>query len=221
MELASVSKPNIDISSEKDVIDYDYTDSTPKEIIARVDLGVVIGGVSRPIAGGGIYVLKVYINDVGISPDSNVDVNVGVTQTILVSRQIPISTGDNIRISVKGLGSDTAINATATLRDATPIRAEELYGAGPIAVDHNYGGPDELSYQTIQGAGIVGAIILAYITSEYDNGQHEASFVVGRTTTGASGRWVTPLMLSPGNYTLIYYLTGLYGPDRKDIIVTG
>jgi hypothetical protein len=94
-----------------------------------------------------------------------------------------------------------------------------VLGGGITAVDHNYGGTDALAYQAGGGYGIVGATILAYLSSDYAAGHFDPQYVVGRTTTVAGGRWNTPLFLGPGTYTLVFQLPGSDGPDITTITV--
>jgi hypothetical protein len=93
-------------------------------------------------------------------------------------------------------------------------------GGGSVLVDHNYGGPDNLAYRTATGQGIVGATILAYITSDYTAGRTDSTYVVGRTVTIESGRWQLPLSLDPGDYTLVCVLPNVYGPNSTNITVS-
>lgn len=97
---------------------------------------------------------------------------------------------------------------------------DNLSGPGQTPVDHDFGGPDRLTYQTAAGVGIGGADVLAYLTAQYDAGYKTREYVVAWTTTVADGTWAKQLMLAPGGYTLIYNKNGEYGPDRADISVS-
>ena len=98
--------------------------------------------------------------------------------------------------------------------------ADTWLGQGTIAVDHNYGGADNLAYKTAGGAGIDNASIWAYLKSDYDAGNMTAAYVKGRTTTDVNGQWTNPMNLDPGAYTLYYYKQGAYGPDTKEVTVS-
>jgi hypothetical protein len=215
-ELARVTKENIDASAEVELLEYEYTGTAPKEVIARATLG----SAARPIAGGGIYTLKFYLGDSLVIPNSDVTAEAGVTRAAVVSRQIPVEEGDVVRVTVIGLAGDTSIDAVVTLRDATPLRAEELAGAGTTPVDHDHGGTDNLAYKTEAGAGIGGATVHVYLTADYDANRRSNAYVVGRATTDPAGRWDRPVMLDPGDYTAILYKRDAYGPDRVDLTVS-
>jgi hypothetical protein len=74
-------------------------------------------------------------------------------------------------------------------------------GDGDVLVDHNYGGTDELLVEDDDGNAIDGATIRAVTQADYDNGNPYN--INGKTTTGADGRWVAPLMLNPDDYYLV------------------
>lgn len=216
MELQRTNSFDVDITSEASVLSYTYTGANPLEVMARVDLG----DASKPIQGGAQYTLNFYINGVLVTPVSTVQVPAGSVRTIMVSRQVPIDAGDVVVIKVLGIAGDTAVDTVATLRSATPLQSSDIFGTGSISVDHDYGGTNALTYVTPQGAGIADASIIAYRTADYNVGNRSNSFVVGRTHTVSGGVWAHPIMLSPDTYTLIYYAAGLYGPDRRDVVVS-
>ena len=62
--------------------------------------------------------------------------------------------------------------ALAVLREAPAIEddLDGFIGSGSVAVDHNYGGADALRYVTQNGAGIEDAVVRAYLSSEYSQG---------------------------------------------------
>jgi hypothetical protein len=109
-------------------------------------------------------------------------------------------------------------------------------GPGTIAVDHNYGGTDELAY-TYKGEGIVGATILVYDKCTYDaNIKPPADpncptnqalsplispdLAIASTATTANGRWREAVMLCPcGEYVLLFDKPGEFGPDVCNLTV--
>jgi hypothetical protein len=216
MELYRESHANLNISAEVTVLTYQYTGDDPIEVIARVSLG----DLAKPIAGGGNYTLCWYINGVLITPNKENAVGPGVTRTIMISREIPIETNDTIVLTAKGLPADTSVNTVASLRNVTPITKEEVTGDGSVMVDQDYGGADALSYKTGAGAGVANATIVVYLTSDYNAGNRSNAFIVAKTSTVVGGKWAFALKLDPNAYTLIYYKTGEYGPDKKEITVS-
>jgi hypothetical protein len=215
MELARTARTAIDISSEADVLSYAHTGPDVVEVIARVDLG----SQARPIAGGGSYVLTFYIGDVPIMPVSSVDVDSDSGRAVVVSRPVPLNVDDEITIAVTGLAGDTAVDVTTTLRDGTPAKVTDLTGVGAVPVDHDYGGTDELAVRTATGAGVDGANVWAYRTEDYDAGRRGREFVVAAATTDAAGRWERPMLLDPGEYTLLVFKQGAINAKTHPLTV--
>jgi hypothetical protein len=92
-------------------------------------------------------------------------------------------------------------------------------GSGAVLVDHDYGGDDELAYLDQHGVGIVGGTIKAFLTADYDAGDRDSAHVRGQTTTDPMGRWLNPIALDPGDYTLIFYKPGYFNPTVEEITV--
>ena len=216
MELARIVMDNISIVSETEVLSYTYSGIATKEVLARVDLG----NTANPIVGNGIYKLNIYIDTVMVMPTSSVEVPPGQTKAIMISRAIPLESGDVVSIKVIGLSGDASIDSITTLRDATPVTVSDVLGPGSVIVNHDFGSTDNLSYKTSGNVGIDNAIIQAYLKSDYDNGLTTASYIVAQTITNVLGRWTRNMVLDPEEYTLIYYKQGYYGPDRRDVTVS-
>jgi len=92
-------------------------------------------------------------------------------------------------------------------------------GTGCVEVDHNYGGPDELTYQHGESCGVSGATILAFTLSDWNNGLRTKQFAVGAATTGAGGRWEFAMLLDPGDYMLVFEKVGEYDPSEVPLTV--
>ncbi len=212
MELARVTHTGLDLTSEIEVLSYAYVGTPPIEVLARVDLSS-LGGT------GGTYALNFYLNAVLLAPPSNVAIPAGRATAVVASRPFPIYSGDTISIKVVGVAGDTAVATVASLRDATPLKSTDVFGTGPTAVDHNYGGANALAYKTAGNAGVAGATIFCYLTSDYNAGNRGQGFLQGRTITTTGGIWQSPLYLNPGAYTLVYFLPGQYGPNTVAITV--
>jgi hypothetical protein len=78
-----------------------------------------------------------------------------------------------------------------------------LTGTGNILVNHDTGGTDNLTYE-VDGAGIDGATIIAYLTTDYAAGNLGHEYVRGQTVTDSAGQWSRSMMLNAGAYTLVY-----------------
>jgi len=97
-------------------------------------------------------------------------------------------------------------------------------GDGSVTVDTDYGGADNLRYQTSLGAGIDNAIVRAFLTSDWNANNKSDAFVKARVVTNVLGDFALPMFLDPGAYTLVYEKQGPpgqgYGPDTKALTVT-
>lgn len=218
-ELARVIKQDLDISQETEVLGYNHSgfiNEHPCEVIARVDLGDTM----RPIAGGGSYQLNIYIDDVVVSPTSNVDVAAGKNRTILVSRAFALEYGDQVSIRVKGLPADTAVNVISMLRDVSPAQVEDLVGRGGTLVDHNFGSADALAVMTNDSVRVDNAAIWAFRAADYQAGKRGFEFVVASTTTDVDGRWRQALMLDKGSYVLVVFKQNVIKPKAVSLTVS-
>lgn len=119
-------------------------------------------------------------------------------------------------VSPAGIEIETRYASAATAEtpgDSVQVTAFDPAGPvgppGAVAVDQDYGGDDSLTVVTEAGAGIDGATIRAYLASDYAAGNTGAAFIVSQTLTDVAGHWVTPMLLDPGNYTLLIFRQGL------------
>jgi hypothetical protein len=94
-------------------------------------------------------------------------------------------------------GHTTSGTAGAKLTSA----ASGSTGSGDTAVDHDTGGTDALRVVDSDGNGVDDVTIRAYLTTDYESSTYT---VQGTTYTGTDGRWVAPLYLDVGVYTLVF-----------------
>lgn len=217
MEWTAEAKFHLDISSEAEVLEWQYTGADPIEVIARVDLGNGTGLLSGV---GGEYEMRFFVNDALITPISIIDVPTGRQTAVMIARPVPLRAMDIVSLRLSGLVGDTDVNIVATIRDSTPAKITELTGIGSVEVDHNYGGDDELAYKTSAGVGVNNAQLRVYLKTDFDNGLTDTAHVQGITSTDVNGRWIRPIMLDPETYVLYAYKQGYYGPDTKVFTVT-
>jgi hypothetical protein len=216
-ELANQTKTDLNIGAEAEVLSYTYVGAIPIEVMARVDLG----DTGQPIAGDGNYLLNFYVNSVLITPVSIVNVPTGVTRTTMVSRAVPLRQNDLVSIRIVGRPFDVSVDTVTSLRDVSPTKITDVLGFGPIQVDHNYGGPDNLAYQTASGAAIEDATILVFTALDYNMGNIDAGFAIARSmTTQDRGRWNQAVMLNPGQYVIVFTKPEAFGPDARAVIVS-
>ena len=96
-------------------------------------------------------------------------------------------------------------------------------GCGIFAVDHNFGGPDNLAYRDGTNCAIEGAYVYVFRRADYIAAQPakpNKALAIANTNTAANGRWTKALKLDPGNYALLFEKPGDYGPDVHFITVT-
>lgn len=164
--------------------------------------GVYLGAM--PVVPAGVYGILAKIQ-VGASPaaddpfaaggDAQWD---GTRITWLASRATP---GD-------GMSLTTGERAATAAAVAAAVTADE-HGDGAVEVDQNYGGTDALTVMTAGGVRVDNATILVYLKSDYAAGRRDRQYVVVSTTTTATGAWAAPVMLDPGDYTLLIYKQGV------------
>lgn len=94
-------------------------------------------------------------------------------------------------------------------------------GTGCIAVDHDYGGVDELQYAS-NGTPVADADVLVYRAADFTAPPTLPTVdkMVASTTTDADGRWVAAVHLDPGEYAVVFRKAGAFGPDVVNITVT-
>lgn len=103
---------------------------------------------------------------------------------------------------------------------STPFQAVSTAPAIPntVKVDHNYGFPGSLRYQTAGGIPVEAAIIRVYKKTDFDAGNTDTPLAV--TLTTAAGNWLNPISLTTGfTYTIQFAKEGLYGPDKTEVVV--
>ncbi len=102
----------------------------------------------------------------------------------------------------------------------TPFQAVSSSPALPnvVKLDHNYGSPGALRYQTAGGIPVEAALIRIWKKVDFDTGNTDAPLAI--TMTNAQGNWVNPISLTTGfTYTVQFFKEGLYGPDKVDVTI--
>jgi len=112
---------------------------------------------------------------------------------------------------------DTSANHSTPSAPMEPVSDTPVF-TNTVKVDHNYGSPGALRYQTAAGAPVVGALIRVYKKVDFDQGEIDQPLAV--TLTDARGNWVNPISLTTGfTYTIQFAKEGLYGPDKAEVVV--
>jgi hypothetical protein len=83
-------------------------------------------------------------------------------------------------------------------------------GSGPIAINHNTGGTDNLRYIDSNGNGVEGAQVLIYLATNWPS---QPDLVQATALTGPDGRWLAPAYVQSGTYVAVFTKIGADGPD--------
>jgi hypothetical protein len=121
------------------------------------------------------------------------------------------------RLRVLDAFGNTAEDAAPTPFQAgnDPVEAPALHF---IALNADTGGQNTLQYVSAGGTPIDGATVRVYTKLNWDTSQ--LANVVGSTVTNASGTWLSPVFVEPGEtYTIVYHKANAYGPDTTEVTV--
>ncbi|SIN70076.1 hypothetical protein SAMN05444166_0232 [Singulisphaera sp. GP187] len=80
-------------------------------------------------------------------------------------------------------------------------------GTGSVTVNQDYPTAGNLSYQTVGGQGIGGALVRAYLASEYASNPNAAT-IRGQTLTLDTGAWANNIDLDPEDYKITFKADG-------------
>jgi hypothetical protein len=100
--------------------------------------------------------------------------------------------------------------AVTTSGGLPSVSAGNQVGSGPIAINQNTGGTDNLRYVDSGGNGVEGANILIYLATDWPGRPDQ---VKATAMTGADGRWVSPAFVQSGTYVAVFSKIGVDGPD--------
>lgn len=86
-------------------------------------------------------------------------------------------------------------------------------------VNHDTGGLDalRLAPSTLFGDGEGGVVV--YPTAAYAAGNRDDTAVIGRALLGDDGRWLSPVHLPSGDYTLVFFKLGGTGSHIVNLTV--
>ena len=90
----------------------------------------------------------------------------------------------------------------------TPFPATDA--AGKVLLNHDTGGAMNLAYRTTDDVGIEDAVVRVF----------SSSLLIAATRTDVEGKWIAPLYVSPGTYTVTFQKDTVYGPDSRTISVS-
>lgn len=82
--------------------------------------------------------------------------------------------------------------------------------SGPIPINQDTGGTDNLRYVDESGNGVGDANILVYLATDWPA---NPSAVQATAMTGPDGRWLAPAFVQSGTYVAVFTKLGVDGPD--------
>ena len=82
--------------------------------------------------------------------------------------------------------------------------------SGPIPINQDTGGTDNLRYVDSDGNGVGDANILIYLATDWPG---QPSEVQATAMTGPDGRWLAPAFVQSGTYCAVFTKLGADGPD--------
>lgn len=161
-------------------------------------------------------------NDIWVNSSSDERWRIETIQVAAAIRGVPIIY--QVRMGLLPFGNATyAIEVGGEPQERIGPTLPSL-GCGPVAVDHNYGGPDALIYATADDCPVVGANVYLFKKEVFDvlGVNTPRTSAAAKTTTRANGRWTESLNLTPGDYAVLYEKSGEFGPDVTfiDVAVT-
>jgi len=117
--------------------------------------------------------------------------------------QFEWTSGVNIHFRAE-INNNAWITGIIAVADTLPI------GDGSVRVDHDYGGTDSLRIMdTNDVTPIDGATLTFYFSEDYNAGNLDTAFFARAwATTNSAGRFVTPVYLDPGVYTILVTAAG-------------
>jgi hypothetical protein len=83
-------------------------------------------------------------------------------------------------------------------------------GSGPIPINQNTGGTDNLRYVDSSGNGVEDAQVLIYLATDWPANPQN---VQASAVTGPDGRWLSPAYVNHGTYVAVFTKIGADGPD--------
>ena len=135
--------------------------------------------------------------------------NVNVTQ--IGGQAVSLDGNNYLKVDVADWGG-TAVSLTGGLPSVNTANVGDGDGEGdgPIAINQNTGGADNLRYVDSSGNGIEGATVLIYLSTDWPS---QPSRVQATAITGPDGRWLSPAFVQSGTYVAVFTKLGADGPD--------
>jgi hypothetical protein len=144
-------------------------------------------GITEEVAGSGVYKATITFAD-------------------SFTGQLLWDTGEGANTRYAGEEINPGTEGLVTLPSPAPPTYGPV-GTGSRVVNQDYPTANNLAFQTGLGVGIGGALVRAYLASEYASNPNTAA-VRGQTLTLDSGAWANPIDLDPGSYQITFRAEG-------------
>jgi hypothetical protein len=201
------------------------------------DIGAAGAGLTEAGGDGDHLTAVTATADVGAIADevvTHMDANSSDFTTILARLGAFTGSGDNTILgffkalfrsdantpSDMGGTADSSTDSLQAIRDRGDAAwTGSVTGTGDTAVNADTLDDEgsNMYYKTGGGDGIGGAIVRAFVASEYAS-SGTAATLRGTTTTADDGSWVDDLQLNAGTtYTIWFWKQGAYGPDTTEV----
>ncbi len=182
--------------------------------------GIYEGDFPAAIATAGAYHV-LFRQQSGSSPASTDQPSGMIGGTIYwtgTAESFPLASSASSAASVAMNGGNVNVNVTqwngtaVSLNGGLPnVNAGDAgAGGGPIAINHNTGGTDNLRYVNSSGNGVEGARVLIYLATNWPS---QPDLVQAAAATGPDGRWLSPAYVQSGTYVAVFTKIGADGPD--------
>jgi hypothetical protein len=182
--------------------------------------GIYEGNVPAAITVAGAYHV-LFRQQTGSSPASTDPSNGMIGGTIYwtgAAESFPLASNAANATSVAMSGSNVNGNVTQWNSTAVSLNGglpsvssgNAGTGGGPIAINQNTGGTDNLRYVDGNGNGVEEAQVLIYLAT---NWPAQPDLVQATAVTGSDGRWVSPAFVQSGTYVAVFTKVGADGPD--------
>ena len=103
--------------------------------------------------------------------------------------------------------------------DDSPRIELATVGTGTVRVTHDYGAEDAFALQTADGCGVAGAVVRVFTLAGWEANARDPDDAVVETATDINGRWISALLLDPGDYILQFEKPGAIAAVTAELTV--
>jgi len=156
------------------------------------------GSIGKKLAGW-------IVNSNGTVPATDASGN-----SLATAAEIAALPADILATPAHLLATDSNGAVTIGSLSSTALAAITGAGSGPIPINQNTGGTDNLRYIDSSGNGVADASILIYNATDWPA---NPSQIQATAVTGPDGRWLAPAFVAHGTFVAVFTKPGADGPD--------